>query len=195
METALTLPPDAPTGPARVEVEVLGPDGVPWATAEGDPVFPLFEITVASRPVLRRLPAEMTAVEIDFGDEMGLRGYRVEGDARPGGELRVTYAWYARTHPTAVYAVFNHLVTADGALVVQTDGWPQEGRMLTIQWQAGEYIEDTYTLPIPPDAAPGPYTLYVGLYDAATDDRQMAFQDGQRLPEDRVPVPLPGGDG
>ena len=67
--------------------------------------------------------------------------------------------------------------------------------MLTTQWQPGEYIEDSYTLAIPADAPPGPYTLYVGLYDAATNERQPAFLDGQRLPQDRVPVSLPGGNG
>ena len=95
----------------------------------------------------------------------------------------------------AIYAVFNHVVAADGALVAQADGWPQGGRVLTNQWQAGEYVEDSYTLAIPPDAPPGPYTLYVGIYDAATNDRQPAFQDGQLLPDGRVPIPLPGGGG
>ncbi len=213
LPTALTLPPDAPTGPAHVTLEVLGPDGNPWPMAGGDKsflsiperdqgrgsTFPLFNITVEARPVLRKLPARLTLIQADFGpplqNEVGLRGYRVEGDPRPGGQLHLTYAWYARARPTAIYAVFNHLVTADGALVAQADGWPQGGRMLTTQWQAGEYIEDSYTLAIPSDAPPGPYTLYVGLYDAATYERQPAFQDNQRLPEDRVPIPLPGEDG
>jgi mannosyltransferase len=192
---ALELPPDAPTGLARVTLEVLGPDGSPWPTTGGDLAFSLFNITVDERPVLRRLPASLTPVQVDFGTEVGLRGYRVEGSPRPGDQLQLTYAWYARARPTAIYAVFNHLMTADGALAAQADGWPQEGRMLTTQWQAGEYIEDSYTLVIPSDAPPGPYTLYVGLYDAATGDRQPAFQDGHRLPGDRVPIPLPGEGG
>jgi mannosyltransferase len=191
---ALELPPDAPTGSARVTLQVLGPDGVAWPMAEGGSTasIPLFDITVEGRPVLRRLPAGLTPVEVDFGAEMGLRGYRVEGTPEPGGQIHLTYAWYARTRPTAIYAVFNHLVSADGTLVAQADGWPLEGRMLTIQWQAGEFIEDTYTLAIPPDAPPGPYTLYVGLYDAAGGERQLAVQDGQRIPDDRLPIPLPG---
>jgi len=198
LPVALPLPPDAPTGPARVTLEVLGPDGTPWPAMGGDLVFSLFNVTVESRPVLRRLPARLTPMQADFGpngNEIGLRGYRVEGDPRPGGQLYLTYAWYAKTRPTAIYAVFNHLVAADGALAAQADGWPQEGRMLTTQWQAGEYIEDSYTLVIPSDASPGPYTLYVGLYDATTSDRQPAFRDGQRLPGDRVPIPLPSEDG
>jgi hypothetical protein len=192
LPSALDLPPDASTGRARVTLQVLGPDGAVWPTAEGASSISLFGIIVEDRPVMRRLPAGVTSIQADFGDEVGLRGYRVEGEPLPGGQLDLAYAWYARTHPTAIYAVFNHLVAADGTLVAQADGWPQEGRMLTIQWQAGEYIEDSYELAIPVDAPPGPYTLYVGLYDAATDERQPAFLDGQRLPGDRVPIPLSG---
>lgn len=187
----LTIPLDAPTGSSQITLEVLGTDGTPWLTTEGDSTFSLFNIVIDPRPVLRRLPTGLTRIQADFGDEVGLCGYRVEGNPRPGDQLHLDYVWYARTHPTAIYAVFNHLTTADGALVAQADGWPQEGRMLTTQWQTGDYIEDSYTLVIPPDAPPGPYTLYVGLYDAATNERQPAFQDGQRLSEDRVSIPLP----
>jgi 4-amino-4-deoxy-L-arabinose transferase-like glycosyltransferase len=189
----LMLPPDASPGPARVTLEVLGPDGSPWLPSEGGPSYTLFDITIEGRPVLRRLPAGLTLIQVDFG-EVELRGYRVEGEPRPGGELTLTYAWHAKTRPTAIYAVFNHLLTADGALAAQADGWPQEGRMLTTQWQKGEYIEDSYTLVIPLDAPPGPYQLTVGVYDAATTERQPAFQGGERLPEDRVSIPLPGED-
>ncbi len=190
LPTALMLPPDAPTGRAWVTLEVLGEDGVPWQTERGG-ALPLFEITVEGRPVLRRMPNGLTPAQVDFGDEIGLRGYRVEGEARPGGALHVTYAWYARTRPSTIYAVFNHLVAADGSMVSQADGWPQGGRVLTTQWQPGEYVEDDYTLTIPPDAPPGPYTLYVGLYDAASGERQPALMDGQRLPADQLSIPLP----
>lgn len=187
---ALMLPSDAPTGRAGVTLEVLGEDGLPWQTAAGAE-FPLFEITVEGRPVLRRMPGGLTPAQANFGAEIGLRGYRVEGDARPGGALHVTYAWYARSQPATIYAVFNHLVASDGSMAAQADGWPQEGRVLTTQWQPGEYVEDSYTLDIPPAAPPGPYTLYVGLYQAADGAREPAFQDGQRLPNDQLPIPLP----
>jgi hypothetical protein len=172
-------------------VEVTNPDGTPWRTAEGHTTVSLFRIIIEGRPVLRRLPREVTAIQVDFGDEVSLRGYHVEGDARPGGQLRITHIWHARTPPTEIYAVFNHLVAQNGETVAQADGWPQEGRMLSIQWQRGEYIEDHHTLDIPSDAPPGPYTLYVGLYKAASGDRLPAFQDGQRLPNDRLAMPLP----
>ena len=187
---ALVLPPDAATGPAQITLEVLGPDSDPWSWAEDESTFALFDITVDDRPVLRRPPRNLTSLRVEFGAEVALVGYRFDGDAIPGGELQLTYAWYARTNPTAIYAVFSHLLTADGTLVAQVDGWPQGGRMLTTQWQSGEYVEDRHVLPIPPDAPSGPYTVFVGLYDAATSDRQPAFQDDGRLPGDQVPIPV-----
>lgn len=192
LPAAVSLPPGAATGRARVTLEVLGPDGTPWTTESGETALSLFDVTVEGRDALRRLPRGMTRIRVELGDEVELRGYRVEGEARPGGELRVTYAWYARAQPTTIYAVFNHLVAPDGTMAAQADAWPQEGRQLSTQWQPGDYIEDSYTLGIPDDAPPGPYRLYVGLYDASTSDRPAAFQDGQRLPDDRVPIPLPG---
>jgi len=191
---AVMLPPDAPPGPAQIILQVLGPEGHPWTTAEGDPFRVLFEITIEQRPVLRQLPGGLTPIQADFGAEIGLRGYRVEGDIRPGGRLHITYAWYARTRPKIIYAIFNHLRAADGSLAAQVDGWPQGGRMLTTQWRPGEYVEDEYTLEIPPDAPAGPYTLSVGVYNAANDERSSAFWDGQRLPGDQLPIPLPGED-
>ncbi len=192
LPAVLILPLDAATGPAQVVLEVIGPDGVVWVATGGKSALRLFDFALDPRPVLRRLPGGVTRVKADFGEEVGLRGYRVEGEPRPGGEIRVTYFWYARTHPTAIYAVFNHLLAADNTLVAQVDGWPQGGRMLTTQWQPGEYVEDRYTLTIPADAPPGPYTLYVGLYNAANNERQPAFLDGERLPDDRLAIVVGG---
>lgn len=188
--TSISLPPDAPNGLARVTLEVLGPDGTSWVTTDGQTRFPLFDLTIEPRPVLQRMPRGYIPTQVDFGAEISLRGYRVGGEARPGGTLRLDYVWHARSRPAAIYAVFNHLLTADGQPVTQADGWPQGGRMLTTQWQSGEYIEDSYTMVIPADAPPGPYLLVTGLYDALSGDRLPAFQDGQRLPEDRFPIPL-----
>jgi len=189
---AIGLPVDVPTGQASVELEVLGTDGTAWVTATGAHGVSLFDITIEGRPVQRRLPAGLEGVEVDFGEEVGLRGYRIEGDPRPGGEVRITYGWYARTRPTAIYAVFNHLMTVDGKPVAQKDGWPQDGRLLTTGWQVGEYIEDHYVLSIPTDAPPGPYRLHAGMYNAATGVRTSAHQENVRLTNDELVLEVTG---
>jgi hypothetical protein len=188
----LMIPPDAPTGKAEVMLEVLGPDGTRWETSGGEASVSLFALDIEGRPTLRKLPGDLTPVNVEFGNELSLRGYRVSGQARPGGSLQITYGWYARQRPTAIYSVFNHLTSPDGTIIAQVDGWPLEGRLLTIQWQRGEYVSDTHTLSIPDDAPPGPYTLYVGLYNAANRERPQVVQDGDIVPGGRVVIPLLG---
>jgi len=147
--------------------------------------------------MLRKLPNDVDPVSIEFaggaGDQIALRGYRIDGQAAPGGQLVLTYVWYAANQPRNIYSVFNHLLTAEGQPVAQADGWPQGGVVLTSQWRPGEYIRDSHTLDIPADAPPGPYILAVGLYDAANADRMQAFFEGQRLPNDQW-LPSIGAD-
>jgi hypothetical protein len=170
---------------------MLGADDLPWRYLDGDGAPVVLEFTVEGRPVDDRLGGRLVETSIDLGGAISLRGYRVEGDASPGGEIRITYAWYAREPPPDIYAVFNHLTTADGAMVAQVDGWPLEGRLPTTHWLAREFVEDTYILEIPRDAAPGPYRLYTGMYSAATGVRLPAYLGSRRLLDDRVPIPLP----
>lgn len=186
------FPSDAPPGVAQLRLTLLGPEGKPWRTSEGAESVSLSLLRVRRRPALWYLPFGIQRTRVAFGDAVELRGYRIEGEAQPGGTLSVTYVWYARERPPAIYAVFNHLMTEDGTLIVQKDGWPKEGRWLTTQWLPGDYVEDHYTLTIPADAPPGPYRLSVGMYDAMTGERLPAVKDGERLPEDRLFLPLPG---
>jgi hypothetical protein len=65
--------------------------------------------------------------------------------------------------------------------------------VLTSQWRPGEYVQDSHTLEIPADAPPGPYLLAVGLYDAATEERLSASQNGHPLPADQLLVPIETG--
>ncbi len=67
--------------------------------------------------------------------------------------------------------VFVHLVDPNGNVIVQFDGQPQAGQNPTSQWVPGTLIEDTYPLTLPAESPPGPYRLYVGLYDEATFER------------------------
>ena len=57
------------------------------------------------------------------------------------------------------------LLNANGARAAQLDRRPVLGAYPTTAWRAGEYISDTYELPIFVGAAPGDYTLNVTLYD------------------------------
>lgn len=186
------LPVEIPAGPARLRLRVIGPDGIPWRISSGEQTVSLSDLAVQRRPVLRYLPLGVRRIRVAFGDAVELRGYQITGEARPGGTLYVTYFWYACARPPTVYAVFNHLLTEDGTLVAQKDGWPREGRWPSTHWLPGDYVQDWYILTIPVDAPPGPYRFSVGLYDAMTGERLPAVQNGQHLPENRLFLPLPG---
>ncbi|RME32888.1 MAG: hypothetical protein D6793_10455, partial [Thermoflexia bacterium] len=172
------LPVEIPAGSAWLRLGVIGPDGVPWRTSSGEQTLSLSRLTVQRRPVLRYLPLGVRRIRVAFGDSLELRGYRMEGEPRPGGTLYVTYFWYARARPRTAYAVFNHLLTADGILVAQKDSWPREGNWPTTHWLPGDYVEDRYVLSIPADAPPGPYRFSVGMYDVKTGERLPAIQNG-----------------
>jgi hypothetical protein len=193
LPTALIVPVEAPPGDADLTLAILGPDGSHW-DVDGDQRLTLSRLTIEERPMLRRLPSDLTAIQVDYGreDQISLRGYRIDGDPVPGDHLDLTYAWSTLTQPSRIYSVFNHLLTMEGAKITQVDGWPQGGKVLTNQWRPNEYIRDTHKLDIPSDAPPGPYLLAVGLYDAANGDRLNASYAGQDLPNDQWLVTIAG---
>jgi hypothetical protein len=189
LPTTLSIPSDAPPGRADLTLSILGPDGEPWTIA-GDQQLTLAKLIIEDRPALRQLPADLDQIWVHFAaddnvDRIGLRGYRIDGEARPGGRLELTYGWQALSEPTRIYSVFNHLLTTDGQRIAQADSWPQGGVVLTNQWRDGEYIRDSHTLEIPADAPPGPYLLLVGLYDASSGERLPASLDGHPLPDNQ----------
>lgn len=200
MPSAISIPVDATVGRAELTLSLFGPDGQLWAI-DGLEHLVLGTLNVEERPMLRQPPSDLIAVQVDYtspgdspNDRIGLRGYRVEGDMQPGGQLELHYAWLALSQPARVYSVFNHLLTADGQFVAQADGWPQQGLVLTKQWRTGEYIQDHHTLEIPADGPPGPYLLAVGLYDAVTEDRLRATYEGEPLIYDQWVIPLYNGE-
>jgi len=93
------------------------------------------------------------------------------GPLRPGDSLQVTAIWQPLATFEQDYKIFAHLVDAAGNVLAQFDGYPQNGAYPTSTWSPGELIEDTYTVTVPAAAPPGPYRLYIGLYNEATQER------------------------
>ena len=56
-------------------------------------------------------------------------------------------------------------------MLSQQDNLPVQGLAPTDTWHPGTVVRDSYDLPFPPDAAAGPFRLFVGLYD---DDGRRA---------------------
>ena len=111
-----------------------------------------------------------------FGDVALLSGATLPATATPGAPITLQLQWDALATPAADYTIFVHLVDAAGALAAQQDQPPLGGFAPTHTWQPGQRIVDTMTLFLPPDLAPGRYTVRVGLYTG--DTRMPVRQDG-----------------
>ncbi|MBI1876693.1 MAG: hypothetical protein HYR94_00355 [Chloroflexi bacterium] len=63
------------------------------------------------------------------------------------------------------------MVDANGHVLSQFDGQPLRGTYPTTHWIPGELIEDSYPLLVPSDTPPGPYRVFLGLYNETTGTR------------------------
>jgi len=125
------------------------------------------------------LPADAPPVAT-FGGRIALVELRI----MPGdGMLHLQFTWQALADVGRDYKLFVHLVDGAGALVVQVDTMPRDWTAPTAAWRAGDVVGDlvsldTYGLP------PGVYTLSLGLYDAATQERlELCLPDGASVPD------------
>jgi len=105
-------------------------------------------------------------------------GYAKSGTAqRRDGQVELALVWQAKTPVPRDYTVFAHVYNNQGQLVGQSDGWPANGNYPTSAWLPGEYVVEKRLIPLPPNLAPGAYTVKVGLYDAKTMERLVPSPD------------------
>ncbi len=140
------------------------------------PTAPSFEKPEVARPL-----------DVRLGDGIRLLGYDLPSDqAQPDGELALTLYWQAITTGDRSYKVFVHLFDDAGKPWAQHDSPPGYGAHPTDAWLEGEYVSDPIRLPIPTDAPPGTYHLFVGMYDGETGERLPLVRDGLRLQGDTL---------
>jgi len=106
-----------------------------------------------------------------FGDAVALLGHELAPDPLPTGELLlwIYYKPLARTEQSlkSFVHLYGPVNPATGsALWSQDDQYPQEGRLDSQRWRAGEVYRDVYYLPTA-DLADGEYQISVGWYDPA----------------------------
>jgi 4-amino-4-deoxy-L-arabinose transferase-like glycosyltransferase len=108
----------------------------------------------ATPPVRAALPADATPVAVRWGD-IELLGYRVHDADRvyaPGSVLTVTFYWRTSTSIDTAYSLYVHVLGRALDEIGKIDTYPGGGALPTTLWQPGEIIEDTYQIPIAPDA-------------------------------------------
>ena len=125
-----------------------------------------------------------------LGDAVELAGYDLPpagSGYRPGETVRLVLYWRAVAQPTRDAKVFVHLYDPNGEIVTQADQRPYHGTRPPYTWAAGEMLDDPYALALPPDLAPGRYTLGLGMYDPITGARlPVEVSTEHRLSENRI---------
>jgi mannosyltransferase len=143
------------------------------------------EFTVQLYLTPREFSSKIIPINVRIGNAL-LVGYRVrEFQSSPpripkGVSFTVVLFWRAAQPIEKDYHVFVHLIDASGRVVAQHDGVPADAAYPTSQWRAGDLIVDAHELKA--DAAPGTYSLGVGLYDPAT----LARVPVAHRPDDQV---------
>ncbi|MGC9468136.1 MAG: glycosyltransferase family 39 protein [Anaerolineae bacterium] len=193
------LPGDLPAGEYQMQAQILDGQGEVLTAIDGGDVeapktptgwVDLYALEVEARQHRNYPPLLRTRRFVEFGDELRLRGFRLERRRlQAGEEARLTVYWEAVRAPDRTYAVFNHLRTPDGDGIWQQDSWPQAGVYTTDRWQAGEVVAESYTIELPSTVPTGTYTLYTGVYVPATGDRLPAVdRSGERYVNDELPL-------
>lgn len=183
----LSIPADAPRGKAVIRVALFNKDGKPVGRADG---VPIAGIEVGGRTHEFSRPNPETATQLRFGDNIELTGYDLPvKTVEDGGKMNVKLYWHALAPTPKSYTVFVHVLDANGKVIGQKDAAPLNGDAPTDSWEKDEYISDTYSFEIAPDAPAGGATLEVGLYDPATGERLTLLDGNGTVVGDHLVVP------
>jgi hypothetical protein len=119
--------------------------------------------------------------------EVKLLGYDPLPDKiAAGGMLHLTLYWQALASMPTSYTVFVHLLDQNERLWGQVDSLPGNGTLPTTGWVPEEYLQDTYSFQVKPDAPAGRYRIEVGMYEAATGTRRPIQLEGTAGVTDRI---------
>ena len=119
---------------------------------------------------------------VQFGDFFAIVGWNLDvggandGMVSPGDSMLVTLRWQTLQPTDGDYHIFCHL--GEETLVAQWDGRPRGGDYPTYHWLRGEEVIDSCALDVSPNALPGYYPLWVGMYDWGDRDR-LPVRDAQ----------------
>ncbi len=132
--------------------------------------------------------AKIQALDVDFNQQVTLRGYYFNTPVKPDGFLNLTLIWQVETSIAVDFTVFVQLVDADNTIVTQGDGKPQQGFYATPYWEPGEQILDSYTLPIGADTHAGQYDILLGFYEVGNGARLQILDEKGQFQNDHIRI-------
>jgi hypothetical protein len=101
---------------------------------------------------------------VRLSNGMALQGFRVPQMGQIGQSLPVETDWQASQKLPGDYHLFVHVLDQNGEMVTQADSIPGGGTFPTANWSAQQDWVETLNVPLPPDLAPGKYSIYAGWY-------------------------------
>ena len=127
-------------------------------------------------------------MEVNLEDQVKLLGYHTDQEAyRPGETIDLTLYWLGLQEMSQNYKVFVHFMDEGSTTMwAQDDGDPVEGFTPTTRWLTGEIVADHHALPIPPDAPPGTYKLFAGMYEWETVRNLTILTPEAASPNNRI---------
>jgi len=115
-------------------------------------------------------PTAPTQSLADFGPAIQLVSAAPEINEPDTHTLRLNLLWRALADVPRNYQLSLRLRDTAGAEWAASDSQIAYGYYPTHLWRPGEIIPDFYTLPLPPGAPPGHYTLTLSLYDVQSSN-------------------------
>jgi len=181
-QVSVPLRADTPDGTYRLVVGWFEAQSKVRLSVGNDDQFRLQDLTVTGRTRRYQQPLPPRPLVAQIGDFARLLGYDLDlSQAKPGGTIHLTLFWEALATAPESYKVFVHLLDPQGHIRGQQDQIPLAGAAPTTSWLAGEYLVDTYTIPVAPDAPATGYLLVAGFYRPA-DNLRLPVRDAAGNP-------------
>ena len=164
----------ARTPPGAYQLVLPSSDGFVWLATP---------LRIVGTPKLQTVTAIPNQSDWRLGG-VALVGFDAPMQVKLGDQLPVKLYWRASYKPQDRYTVFVQLVgtqhnpRTNGPLWAGHDSEPLDGGYPTTQWFVGVPVLDTHTLTIPPDAPPGDYELWAGMY-TQPDIKRVPVYDAQ----------------
>jgi hypothetical protein len=135
-----------------------------------------------------RFSVEPQPKEVNLEDQVTLLGYSLDRDSyRPGDAIHVTLYWQALQEMGDNYKVFVHFMDEGlTTMFAQHDGDPVESFTPTTRWLPGEIVADHHELHILPEAPPGTYKLFTGMYEFDTIRNLTILTPEAASPNNRI---------
>ncbi len=155
---------------ARVPDEIIRD----WS---GVPVARAYRVEDTSR--LFQFVPMRRAQEIRFSKGVSLMASSIEYQSiAPPGVIPLTLWWTIAQRTSDDYAIFIHLLDANGEVLTTADISPALGAYPTFLWKPDEIVATHHRIKVPARAVPGKYVIEIGMYNILNQERLDVLDAG-----------------